>query len=90
MNNNRLGNVQNNYNEIMKTHGIQSEMYQPKGALIPMVVEQTDKGERSFDIFSRMLRERVIFMTSQVDETISNITVAQLLFLEAENQEKRH
>jgi ATP-dependent Clp protease protease subunit len=53
--------------------------------LIPMVVEQTSAGERSFDIFSRLLRERIIFLNGEVNDTISSLVCAQLLFLEAEN-----
>jgi len=56
--------------------------------LVPMVVEQTPRGERSYDIFSRLLKERIIFMVGQVEEQMANLIVAQLLFLEAENSEK--
>lgn len=59
-----------------------------RGALVPMVVEQSSRGERSFDIFSRLLRERVIFLTGEVEDHMANLIVAQLLFLEAENPEK--
>lgn len=58
------------------------------GSLVPMVVERTSSGERSFDIFSRLLRERVIFLTSEVEDGMASLIVAQLLFLEAENPEK--
>ena len=58
------------------------------GALVPMVVEQTSRGERSFDIFSRMLRERIIFVTGQVEDGMAALIVAQLLFLESENPSK--
>jgi len=57
-------------------------------ALVPMVVEQTSRGERSYDIFSRLLKERVIFLTGQVEDHMANLIVAQMLFLEAENPEK--
>ena len=57
-------------------------------ALIPMVVEQTAKGERSYDIYSRLLKERVIFLTGQVEDHMANLICAQLLFLESENPEK--
>jgi len=53
-------------------------------ALIPMVIEQTSRGERSFDIFSRLLKERIIFLTGQVEDNMANLIVSQLLFLEAE------
>ncbi len=56
--------------------------------LVPMVVEQTPKGERSFDIYSRLLKERVIFLTGKVDDDMANLIVAQLLFLESENPDK--
>ncbi len=57
-------------------------------ALVPMVVEQTSRGERSYDIYSRLLKERVIFLTGQVEDHMANLIVAQLLFLESENPEK--
>lgn len=58
------------------------------GGLVPMVVEQTDRGERSFDIYSRLLKERVIFMLGQVNDQMANLIVAQMLFLEAEDPNK--
>jgi len=57
-------------------------------ALIPMVIEQTPRGERSFDIYSRLLKERVIFMVGQVEDHMANLIVAQLLFLESDNPDK--
>lgn len=57
-------------------------------ALVPMVIEQTSRGERSFDIFSRLLKENVIFLVGQVEEHMANLIVAQLLFLESENPDK--
>ncbi|PHZ85310.1 ATP-dependent Clp endopeptidase proteolytic subunit ClpP [Paremcibacter congregatus] len=56
--------------------------------LVPMVVEQTSRGERSFDIFSRLLKERIIFLTGQVNDQVAGLITAQLLFLEAENPKK--
>src|SRR5260221_10074746 len=56
--------------------------------LVPMVVEQTARGERAYDIYSRLLKERVIFVVGPVDDYMANIVVAQLLFLESENPEK--
>lgn len=56
--------------------------------LIPMVIEQTSRGERSFDIFSRLLKERIIFLNGQIHDGMANVICAQLLFLEAENPEK--
>jgi ATP-dependent Clp protease protease subunit len=58
------------------------------GALVPMVVEQTSRGERSFDIFSRLLRERIVFVTGGVEDQMASLIVAQLLFLESENPTK--
>ncbi len=58
------------------------------GALVPMVVEQTAKGERSFDIYSRLLKERIIFLTGEVNDDVSSLVCAQLLFLEAEDPKK--
>ncbi|MGA7953512.1 MAG: ATP-dependent Clp endopeptidase proteolytic subunit ClpP [Gloeobacterales cyanobacterium] len=56
--------------------------------MIPMVVEQSSRGERAFDIFSRLLRERIIFLGTPIDDMVSNLVVAQLLFLEAEDPDK--
>ncbi|MBS0482373.1 MAG: ATP-dependent Clp endopeptidase proteolytic subunit ClpP [Proteobacteria bacterium] len=58
------------------------------GALIPVVVEQSSRGERSFDIYSRLLRERIIFVTGEVEDHMASVIVAQLLFLESENPSK--
>jgi ATP-dependent Clp protease protease subunit len=57
-------------------------------ALIPMVVEQTARGERAFDIFSRLLRERIIFLPTHIEDEIANLVIAQMLFLEAEDPDK--
>lgn len=65
----------------MQQHSIQN-------ALVPMVIEQTSRGERSYDIYSRLLKERVIFLVGQVEDHMANLIVAQMLFLEAENPEK--
>ncbi len=56
--------------------------------LIPMVIEQTGRGERSYDIYSRLLKERIIFLTDAIDDHLANNVIAQLLFLEAEDSEK--
>lgn len=61
---------------------------QAAGGLVPIVVEQTARGERSYDIYSRLLKERVIFLVGQVEDYMANLVVAQLLFLEAENPDK--
>ncbi len=60
----------------------------PSAALVPIVIEQTARGERSFDIYSRLLKERVIFMVGQVEDHMANLIVAQMLFLESENPDK--
>ncbi|MEO9469315.1 ATP-dependent Clp protease proteolytic subunit [Parasphingorhabdus sp.] len=57
-------------------------------ALVPVVIEQSNRGERSFDIFSRLLRERIVFVTGQVEDNMASIITAQLLFLESENPKK--
>lgn len=62
--------------------------FAPHAALVPMVVEQTARGERSYDIYSMLLKERVIFMTGQVEDHMANLIVAQLLYLESENPDK--
>ncbi len=58
------------------------------GGLVPMVVEQSSRGERSYDIYSRLLKERVVFMVGQVEDYMANLIVAQLLFLESDNPDK--
>jgi ATP-dependent Clp protease protease subunit len=65
-----------------------NEMSSILNALVPMVVEQTSRGERSYDIYSRLLKERIIFLTGQVEDQMANLIVAQLLFLESENPDK--
>jgi ATP-dependent Clp protease protease subunit len=57
-------------------------------ALVPMVIERTARGERSYDIYSRLLKERIIFLVGQIEDHMANLVVAQLLFLEAENPDK--
>jgi ATP-dependent Clp protease, protease subunit len=61
---------------------------QPNNFLVPMVVEQTARGERSFDIFSRLLKEHIIFLGTPIDDNVANLIIAQLLFLAAEDPEK--
>ncbi len=56
--------------------------------LVPMVIEQTSRGERSYDIYSRLLKERIIFLLGEVEDHMANLVVAQLLFLESEKPEK--
>lgn len=73
----------------MKSSSIQQSDWDPVGlGLIPMVVEQSGRGERSYDIYSRLLRERVVFLVGPVTDATANLVVAQLLFLESENPDK--
>lgn len=74
----------NNYNELNSSPFLP----QAAGGLVPMVIEQTARGERSYDIYSRLLKERVIFLVGQVEDYMANLVVAQLLFLESENPDK--
>ena len=76
------------FDMLMSAHNDVQSAQTTQSALVPMVVEQSSRGERSFDIFSRLLRERVIFLTGQVEDHMANLIVAQLLFLEAENPDK--
>ncbi|WP_032115126.1 ATP-dependent Clp endopeptidase proteolytic subunit ClpP [Candidatus Arsenophonus nilaparvatae] len=71
----------------MSYHNNQDQLV-PHMALVPMVIEQTSRGERSYDIYSRLLKERIIFLTGQVEDHMANLVVAQMLFLEAENPDK--
>ncbi|SEJ25517.1 ATP-dependent Clp protease proteolytic subunit ClpP [Azotobacter beijerinckii] len=72
----------------MTNHFMQMPEIQAAGGLVPMVIEQSARGERAYDIYSRLLKERVIFMVGQVEDYMANLIVAQLLFLEAENPDK--
>ena len=72
----------------MKNTIFENSMNNIDNALVPMVVEQTSRGERSYDIYSRLLKERVIFLVGQVEDHMANLVVAQLLFLESENPDK--
>src|SRR6195256_5612999 len=56
--------------------------------LVPMVIEQTSRGERAYDIYSRLLKDNIIFLGQPIDDTIANLIIAQMLFLESENSEK--
>ena len=68
---------------------IKNEMMEKfTGALVPMVIEQTNRGERSYDIYSRLLKERIIFVTGEVEDHMATLIVAQLLFLESESPDK--
>jgi len=71
------------------TSPIQSQSTQTENiGLVPMVVESTGRGERAFDIYSRLLKERVIFLVGQVEDNMANLIIAQMLFLESENPDK--
>ena len=63
-------------------------IYQPNMTLVPMVVEQTNRGERAYDIYSRLLRDNIIFIGTPIDDNVANVVTAQLLFLAAEDPEK--
>ncbi|HET9580603.1 MAG TPA: ATP-dependent Clp endopeptidase proteolytic subunit ClpP [Usitatibacter sp.] len=70
-------------------HGTSEEYEEPSGlGLIPMVIEQSGRGERAYDIYSRLLKERVIFLVGPINDAMANLVVAQLLFLESENPDK--
>ncbi|MFP3019519.1 MAG: ATP-dependent Clp endopeptidase proteolytic subunit ClpP [Arsenophonus sp.] len=71
----------------MSGHNNQNQIT-PHMTLVPMVIEQTSRGERSYDIYSRLLKERIIFLTGQIEDQMANLVVAQMLFLEAENPDK--
>jgi len=73
----------------MRSYSEPQAMMEPQGlGLIPMVIEQSGRGERAYDIYSRLLKERVVFLVGQVNESTANVIVAQLLFLESENPDK--
>jgi ATP-dependent Clp protease, protease subunit len=76
------------YDYSKKPASIITNEFVAAGGLVPMVIEQTARGERSFDIYSRLLKERVIFLVGPVEDYMANLVVAQLLFLEAENPDK--
>ena len=75
----------NNFWEVMELYNSENNIY---NALVPMVIEQTGKGERSYDIFSRLLNDRIIFLSDEVNDTTASLVVAQLLFLEANDPDK--
>jgi len=71
------------------THGHEDDMEEPSGlGLIPMVIEQSGRGERAYDIYSRLLKDRIIFLVGPISDGMANVIVAQLLFLESENPDK--
>ena len=72
----------------MKSERKNQKMDRPANYLVPMVVEQSGSGERAYDIYSRLLKERIIFLSQQIDDAVGNTIIAQLLFLEAEDNEK--
>ncbi len=65
-----------------------SKLFEKMNTLVPMVVEQSNKGERAYDIYSRLLKERIIFLTGQINDNVASLVTAQLLFLEAEDPKK--
>src|SRR5450756_1198201 len=65
-----------------------AELNVPKMQLVPMVVEQTSRGERAYDIFSRLLKDSIIFVGTPIDDTVANLVIAQMLFLESEDPDK--
>ncbi|VFP86734.1 ATP-dependent Clp protease proteolytic subunit [Candidatus Erwinia haradaeae] len=69
-------------------YGDNKTVTQSKMTLVPMVIEHTSRGERSYDIYSRLLKERIIFLTGPIEDHMANLIVAQILFLEADNPEK--
>ena len=73
----------------MNQNHFQSENLEPRGlGLVPMVIETSGRGERAYDIYSRLLRERVVFLVGEVNDQTANLVIAQLLFLESENPDK--
>lgn len=70
------------------TERMTSNMSAPVNQLVPMVVEQTSRGERAYDIFSRLLKDNIIFIGTPIDDTVANLAIAQMLFLESEDPEK--
>ena len=73
---------------MSKGGGVRDPRDTYQNQLVPMVVEQTNRGERAYDIYSRLLKERIIFITGPINDDIATLVVAQLLFLEAENPKK--
>ena len=80
--------IQSPFQGIANANTLSSQDPQAAGGLVPMVVEDSGRGERAYDIYSRLLKERVIFLVGQVEDYMANLIVAQLLFLESENPDK--
>ncbi len=80
--------IRNTYSTFTSQHSAGSYNTPVIGALVPMVVEQTSRGERAYDIYSRLLKERIIFIGTPIDDQISGLIIAQLLFLESEDPDK--
>src|SRR5687767_13899252 len=76
--------ITNPYKELTSIY--KGDLFQ--SALVPMVVEQTPRGERAFDIYSRLLKERIVFIGTPIDDTVSGLIIAQMLFLESEDPDK--
>ena len=69
-------------------HQVFGNSYEPRNQLVPMVVEQTNRGERAYDIFSRLLKDNIILLGTSVDDAAANLVIAQMLFLEGEDPDK--
>jgi ATP-dependent Clp protease protease subunit len=76
------------YGAAVWSGGTEVHVKEPQGMLVPMVIEQTGRGERAYDIYSRLLRDNIIFIGTPIDDNIANLVIAQLLFLAAEDPEK--
>lgn len=73
---------------MIRSHLLQTKPYEVFNQLVPMVVEQTNRGERAYDIFSRLLKERIVFIGTPIDDYVASLAIAQMLHLEAEDPEK--
>ncbi|MEW6062654.1 MAG: ATP-dependent Clp endopeptidase proteolytic subunit ClpP [Bacteroidota bacterium] len=73
---------------MIRSHSLQTKPYEVFNQLVPMVVEQTNRGERAYDIFSRLLKERIVFIGTPIDDYVASLAIAQMLHLEAEDPEK--
>ena len=77
--------MQNKHWRTLENANRQPELWQPQNHLVPIVVEQTPRGERSYDIYSRLLKSRIIFLSGPIDDPMADLLIAQLLFLESED-----
>ena len=83
-----LMNYQKNFQKMKRKVKMKNKIQEFASSLIPMVVEQSNRGERAYDIYSRLLKERIIFLTGAVTDEVASVLIAQLLFLESENPKK--